>query len=126
MTTVPCIAQCSGITLFDALRTAHQASRPTNESSAMDLKTNFSFEVQYAAQSDTARAKRDEVMSSLGPSLQGLFAADDSAATVVVSDSHKGSDNRIVELVTTLQDAQIAKILKTFCDEWGVIVTALE
>ncbi|HAL40449.1 MAG TPA: hypothetical protein DCP03_21085 [Polaromonas sp.] len=92
----------------------------------MSLKTNFSFEVLYPAQSDIAKAQRDEVMSSLGTSLQTLFAADDSAAAVVVSDSHKGSDNKIVELVTTLQDPQIAAILKAFSDQHGVTVTALE
>ena len=92
----------------------------------MSQKTNFSFEVLYPAQSDTPQAQRDEVMSSLGTALQALLAADDSAATVVVSDSHKGSDNKIVELVTTLQDPQIAAILKAFSDQHGVTVTALE
>jgi len=45
---------------------------------------------------------------------------------VVVSDSHKGSDNKIVKLVTTLQDPQIAAALKAFSDQHGVTVTALE
>jgi hypothetical protein len=48
-------------------------------------------------------------MASLGPSLQKVFAATDPSATVAVSDSHKGSGNKIVELVTTLQDAEIAE-----------------
>lgn len=92
----------------------------------MSQKTNFSFEVQYPAQSATTQAQRDEVMSSLGPSLQALLAAAGSPATVVVSDSHKGSDHKIVELVTTLQDLQIAEILKAFSEQHGVTVNALE
>jgi len=45
---------------------------------------------------------------------------------VVVSDSHKGSDNKIVKRVTTLQDPQIAAILKAFSEQHGVTVNALE
>lgn len=92
----------------------------------MNPKTNFSFEVQYTADTSTAQAGPDGVMASLGPSLQTLFAATDPSATVAVSDSHKGSGNKIVELVTTLQDAEIAGILKAFSGQHGVRVTALE
>ena len=92
----------------------------------MSQKTNFLFEVLYPAQSDIPQAQRDEVMRSLETALQTLLAADDGAATVVVSDSHKGSDNKIVELLTTLQDPQIAKILKAFSEQHGVTVNALE
>ena len=92
----------------------------------MAPRTNFSFEVQFLAQSCVGKKQRDEVMADLGPSLQKLLAAGDAAATVSVSDSHKGSDNRIVELVTTLQDAQIARVLQTFSEQHGVSVTALE
>jgi hypothetical protein len=92
----------------------------------MDIKTNFSFELYYAAQATAAPVQRDEVMRTLGPSLQALLAAGDSTATVAVSDSHKGRDNKIVELVTTLQDAQIAEILKGFCDARGLTVDAVE
>ena len=46
--------------------------------------------------------------------------------SVLVSDSQKGDNNKFVELVTTLQDAQIAKILKAFSEQHGVTVTALE
>jgi hypothetical protein len=92
----------------------------------MTMKTNFSFEVQYLAKSDSTQAERDEVMTGLGPRLQQLLAAGDSAATVAVSDSHKGSGHKIVELTTTLQDPQIAVILKAFSAQHGVRVTALE
>jgi hypothetical protein len=90
----------------------------------MNPKTNFSFEVQYTAGS--ARTGPDGVMASLGPSLQKVFAAGDPAATVAVSDSHKGSGNKIIELTTTLQDAEIAKILQAFSGQHGVAVSALE
>lgn len=90
------------------------------------MKTNFSFEVQYLAQSDSTQAARDAVMEGLGPLLQTLLAAGDSAATVAVSDSHKGGGHKLVELTTTLQDAQIAAILKAFSAQHGVQVEALE
>ncbi|SFV00639.1 hypothetical protein SAMN05216350_11248 [Polaromonas sp. YR568] len=94
----------------------------------MNPKTNFSFEVQYTADSGAgaSSAGADGVMASLGPSLQKLFAATDPAATVAVSDSHKGSGNKLVELTTTLQDAEIADILKAFSGQHGVSVNALE
>ena len=92
----------------------------------MNQKTNYSFDVQYPADSDRTEAQRNEVMSSLGPVLQQLLALHDSAATVVVSDSHKGSGNKIVELTTTLLDAQIAEVLQAFSGRNGVTVTAVE
>ena len=92
----------------------------------MSLKTNFSFEVQYPAHSDSALSERNDVMDSLQASLQELLAAQDSAAAVVVSDSHKGGGHKMVELTTTLQDAQIAQILKSFSARHGVVVSALE
>ena len=92
----------------------------------MSQKTNFSFDFYYPAQSDRTEAERNEVMASLGPALQQLLAANDSAATVVVSDSHKGGDNKLVELTTTLHDARIAEILQAFSSRHGVTVTALE
>jgi hypothetical protein len=92
----------------------------------MTMKTNFSFEIQYLAQSDSAQAERDAVMGDLGPRLQKLLAAGDPAASVQVSDSHKGSNHKIVELTTTLQDAQIEAILKAFSAQYGVRVDALE
>ena len=92
----------------------------------MNQKTNYSFDVQYPADSDSTEAQRNEVMSALGPALQQLLAVNDSAATVVVSDSHKGSGNKIVELTTLLQDAQIAEILHAFSGRHGVTVTAVE
>jgi hypothetical protein len=92
----------------------------------MNLKTNFSFELQYPAHSDTTLSERNEVMDSLQASLQELLAPQDSAAAVAVSDSHKGSGHKIVELTTTLQDAQIVQILKSFSAKHGVVVSALE
>jgi len=88
--------------------------------------THFSFEVQYAQGSRAAKGERDALMASLGPTLQKLFAADDPSATVTVSDSHKGDGNKIIELVTTLQDGAIAGILQTFSGRHGVTVSALE
>ena len=90
------------------------------------MKTSFAFEVQYPADSDRTESERNEVMDSLQATLQQLLAAQDSAATVAVSDSHKGSGNKLVELTTTLEDAQIASVLKAFSDQHGVSVTALE
>ncbi|MCZ8258017.1 MAG: hypothetical protein O9327_20415 [Polaromonas sp.] len=92
----------------------------------MNVKTNFSFEVQYTAASSPAQSGPDGVMASLGPSLQKVFSAADPSSTVAVSDSHKGAGNKIVELVTTLQDAEIAKILQAFSGQHGVSVSALE
>ena len=92
----------------------------------MDQKTNYSFDVYYSAQSHSSEAQRNEVMASLGPALQQLIAVTDSAATVVVSDSQKGYGNKLVELTTTLPDAEIAAILQAFSSRHGVKVTALE
>jgi ClpP class serine protease len=90
----------------------------------MNQKTNFSFEVQYTAGS--AETGPDGVMASLGPSLQKVFATTDPSATVAVSDSHKGEGNKLIELTTTLQDAEIASILQAFSGQHGVTVSALE
>lgn len=90
------------------------------------MKTNFSYDVQYPAQSDTTQAQRDAVMDSLGPTLQALLAVQDKAATVVVSDSHRGNGNKLVELTTTLGDTQVAEILQAFSAQHGVLVAPLE
>jgi hypothetical protein len=90
------------------------------------MKTNYSFELQYNASSASTQAQRDDVMGTLGPLLQQRLATEDSSARVLVSDSHKGADHKLVELVTTLQDAQIARILKAFAGQYGVNVNALE
>ena len=92
----------------------------------MAQKTNFSFEVQYPADSSRSEAQRDQLMDSLHATLQQLLAAQDREAEVLVSDSHKGSGNKLVELTTTLQDAQLAGILKAFSGQHGVSVTAFE
>lgn len=90
------------------------------------MPTHFLFDVHYPAHSDSIQSQRSEVMDSLEVILTGLLAAKDSAASVVVSDSHKGNGNKIVELTTTLQDAQIAEILESFSGQHGVTVSALE
>lgn len=92
----------------------------------MSQTTHFSFEIHYPAGTSAHEAQRAQLMTSLGPTLQALFAAGDSAATVAVSDSHKGSGHEIIELVTTLQDLQIAGILKAFSEQHGLSVQALE
>ena len=92
----------------------------------MVSKTHFSFEFQYTASSAVTQAERDQVMASLGPALQALFTTSDAAATVEVSDSQKGSGNKIVELVTALDDTRIGEILKRFCDQHGTVFSALE
>ena len=92
----------------------------------MTSKTHFSYEVQYPAGTASTEAQRDAVMASLGPSLQALLRAQDSSADVSVSESHKGRDHKLVELVTTLQDVQLAQLLQTFSGQYGVTVTALE
>ncbi|MEO8013961.1 MAG: hypothetical protein ABI642_07435 [Polaromonas sp.] len=92
----------------------------------MTPKTNFSFDVQYTADSSSSKAQRHEVMDSLQATLQQLLAAQDREAEVLVSDSHRGVNNKLVELTTTLQDAQLAGILKAFSEKNGVSVTAFE
>jgi hypothetical protein len=92
----------------------------------MNPKTNFSFEVQYTDESGAGSKEREGVMAALGPSLQKLLAVSDPSATVAVSDSHKGDGNKLVELVTTLQDAEVAGVLQAFSRQHGVSVSALE
>ncbi len=90
------------------------------------MKTNFTFEVQIPEKGEAAADKGESVMQSLEPALQARLAEHDSAASVVVSDSHRGANSKIAELTTTLGDAEIAGILKKFCDEQGVTVNAME
>ncbi|MDB5744103.1 MAG: hypothetical protein JWR68_2418 [Polaromonas sp.] len=92
----------------------------------MNQKTNFSFEVQYLPSADGNPAQLNDAIDALAPALQKLLAAHDGAATVAVSDSHKGSASKIVELTTTLQDAQIAEVLQAFSAQHAVKVSALE
>jgi hypothetical protein len=114
------------------------ASCPGN---AISMKTRYSFEFQYNAglanstgsagsassvNSYKAQAQRDVVMRTLGPVLQQRLAANDANVRVLVSDSHKGANHKLVELVTTLEDAQIAPILKAFAEQYGVEVNAFE
>ena len=53
-------------------------------------------------------------------------AAQDGAATVKISDSHKGDDHKLVELTTTLAEAQVQRMLQSFAAQHGVSVLALE
>ena len=92
----------------------------------MTTKTNFSFELFYPERSATTTEQRNEVMRKLDVSLNNAFKTRDSEAVVTVSDSHKGSYNKLIELVTTLTDAQIDETLKQFCTQTGLTVTALE
>lgn len=90
------------------------------------MKTNFSFDVQYPVHSGGTQAQRDAVMNSLDSLLREQLSRRDPATSVAVSDSHRGSDNKLVELTTTLSDAQIAEVLQAFSAQHGVVVTALE
>jgi hypothetical protein len=93
------------------------------------MKTHYSFEFQYnagSAISTSTQAQRDEIMRTLGPVLQQRLAANDAHVRVLVSDSHKGASHKLVELITTLDDAQIAGVLKAFAEQYGVDVNAFE
>lgn len=92
----------------------------------MAQKTNFSFEVQYPADSGRSQAQQGQVMDSLQAALQQLLAAQDREAQVVVSDSHRGNGNKLVELTTSLEDAPLGAVLKGFSGQHGVSITALE
>jgi hypothetical protein len=92
----------------------------------MSTKTNFSYELFFAERSAITTDQRNEVMRKLELSLNNAFKAQDSAAIVTVSDSHKGSYNKLIELVTALTDAQIEATLTQFCTQTGLTVTALE
>lgn len=92
----------------------------------MNLKTNFSFALQYAPDTKTPYGERDAALDKAGPALQALFAAQDTGAAVSLNDSQKGSGNRILELSTTLDDTQIAGILKEFSEQHGLSINALE
>lgn len=92
----------------------------------MALKTNFLFDVQYPADSSRSEAQRDAVMDSLQTTLQQLLTAQDSKAEVRVSDSHRGNGNKLVELTTCLEDAQLVRLLRAFSEPHGLSVTAFE
>jgi hypothetical protein len=99
------------------------------------MKTNFSFDVHYSASSGRAPghvaagatpAQREDVMRRLQALLQAQFEPLDAGATVQATDSQRGASHKIVELVTTLPDDQIATVLKAFCETHGVTISALE
>ena len=92
----------------------------------MNTKTNFSFELFYEERTAITTDQRNDVMRKLEATLADAFKANDAAAVITVSDSHKGSQNKIVELVTAQTDAQIEETLKMFAQQTGLTVTALE
>lgn len=92
----------------------------------MALKTNFSFDIYYNDQSASTQSQRDAVMGKLGPSLLALLAPKDSAAKVAISESHKGDGNKLVEITTSLPEADVDALLKQFCDSNGVAIALLE
>ena len=92
----------------------------------MAPRTNYEFEVYYPAHASNPLAERDDLMAMLGPVLQALLAEKDSAAHVAVSNSPKGSQHKLVELSTTLGDAQMAEMLQALSLRHGVVVSALE
>ena len=92
----------------------------------MGVNTHFSFEIQVPADSSRGEAERSQVMESLQPALMQLLAAQDPQAQVVVSTSHRGNSSKLVELTTSLDDAQLAGVLKAFSGQHGVNVTAFE
>ena len=92
----------------------------------MQTTSHFSFEIQYSEHSASSPSERAEVMDALGPTLKQLLAAQDGDATVKVSESHKGDDHKLVELTSTLADAQVRQMLQSFAAQHGVSVLALE
>ena len=92
----------------------------------MDIKTNFSFELYFTDQSVSSESQRVGVMRNLGPALQDLLTVTDSAATVAVSDSHKGGGNKLIEITTKLPEADMYAVVKKFCDVNGVTIAVLE
>jgi hypothetical protein len=92
----------------------------------MGLKTNFSFEVQCPADARRPGTDCAVLMEALQGTLQQCLAAQDPQAEVVVSDSHRGTGHKIVELTSRLDDARLTGILESFSETHGVIVSALE
>lgn len=90
------------------------------------MATQFSYDVQFPAHSETPQAERDEVMASLSPSLEGLLSINDPDAKVIDTESHKGEGHRIVELTTSLDDEQVGSAMKAFSKQYGLAVNALE
>jgi len=89
-------------------------------------RTHFSFEIQYPAVSAASPAERAGVMDTLGAALKRLLGTIDEAATVAVSDGHKGPEHKLVELTTTLDDAQVGQLLESFAAQHDLRVQALE
>ena len=92
----------------------------------MALKTNFSFEVRYPAESARSQAEQAEVMDALEGSLRGLLAVQDPQVGVMVSDSQGSGTMKRIELTTLLGDEQLADVLKAFAERHGVSFSVLE
>lgn len=92
----------------------------------MNTTTIFSFELFYSASATADADRRDTVMRTLDASLRALLADQDTSARIRISDSHKGVDNKIVEITTTLGDAALAGVLKQFCDTSGLTMNIVE
>jgi len=90
------------------------------------MTTNFSYNVQFSEHNNTPAAEREEVMSSLAESLQGLLEVNDPDAKVTDSDSQKGEGHKIIELTTALDDEQVNAALKVFSKQHGLSISALE
>jgi hypothetical protein len=89
-------------------------------------KTRFSFNIQYIAGSTTPKVERDQRMNDLGPKRQALLTMNDAHAQVITSNSQRGNENKIVDLISAQSDAQIAALLTAFCALHGVVVTAVD
>lgn len=94
--------------------------------SELSPTTHFSFEIQYPEHAAGSRSERAGLMESLGPTIKQLLAAQDGAAMVAVSDSHKGDDHKLVELTTVLDESQVRQLLQSFVVQHGLHVLALE
>ena len=90
------------------------------------MKTNFSFELYFTNASQKPADERAAVMRDLGTLLEQALLPRDAQARVTVTDSHKGSDNKIAELTTTLTDAELGGVLQPFCQAQGLTLDALE
>jgi hypothetical protein len=92
----------------------------------MAFKTNFSFDIYFNDQSTSNQSQRDAVMGTLEPSLLALLTLKDRVAKVAISESHKGDGNKLVEITTSLPEAELDALLKQFCESNGLAIALLE
>lgn len=90
------------------------------------MATNFSYNVQLSEHNETPAAEREDVLNSVGDSLQGLLSINDADATVTTSASQKGDGHKIIELTTSLDDEQVGAALKVLSKQNGLSISALE